>query len=308
MPTIEFRTFNKESFEVFRPVAAKDLQPDWWKKQKIRVDQRGRTTQTIRSCPSMQDWLTMGYYIVATQDIPVRNGVKWEYPDGGERFTTEQNSPQFSQSHPSSQLADVVEYLGEDGPVKDAFKISSYWNMKTPEGYSVLFLDPFMFQNKYFACWQGVIDTDGFNVNLDNAQIIFYPRVNHSFTIPAGTPLVQIFPFKRDEWHSTFFLASGKEWFDNNAINDKSMQKWQREMKLHDADTGQPNDKLNIGGYRNAKIWKPKSRLYKAPEEIDELHEDIPPECPMHKDFNDKQRELTDLNWDGSESKKIDRD
>ena len=49
MPTIEFRTFNKESFEVFRPVAAKDLQPDWWKKQKIRVDQRGRTTQTIRS-------------------------------------------------------------------------------------------------------------------------------------------------------------------------------------------------------------------------------------------------------------------
>ena len=69
MPTIEFRTFNKESFEVFRPVAAKDLQPDWWKKLKIRVDQRGRTTQTIRSCPSMQDWLTMGYYIVATQDI-----------------------------------------------------------------------------------------------------------------------------------------------------------------------------------------------------------------------------------------------
>ena len=79
-------------------------------------------------------------------------------------------------------------------------------------------------------------------------------------------------------------------------------------MKLHDADTGQPNDKLNIGGYRSAKIWKPKSRLYKKPEEIDELSEDIPPECPMHKDFNDKQRELTDLNWDGAESKKIDRE
>ena len=92
MPTIEFRTFNKESFEVFRPVAAKDLQPDWWKKQKIRVDQRGRTTQTIRSCPSMQDWLTMGYYIVATQYIPVRNGVTWYYPDGGEGVTTQNYS------------------------------------------------------------------------------------------------------------------------------------------------------------------------------------------------------------------------
>ena len=28
----------------------------------------------------------------------------------------------------------------------------------------------------------------------------------------------------------------------------------------------------------------------------------------LEMDFNDKQRELTDLNWDGSESKKIDRD
>ena len=73
---------------------------------------------------------------------------------------------------------------------------------------------------------------------------------------------------------------------------------------------GIPNEKLNIGGYRNAKVWKPKSKLFKKPEEVE-----IPPECPMHKaeeqvemDFNDVQRSHTDLNWDGSESKKIDRD
>ena len=64
------------------------------------------------------------------------------------------------QSHPSAQLQDSIEYMGADSPVKDAFKISSNWNMITPEGYSVLFLDPFMFSNKYFACWQGVIDSD----------------------------------------------------------------------------------------------------------------------------------------------------
>ena len=60
MPTIEFRTFNKESYANTRPVAAREYLPEWWKQSKIRVDHRGRHVQTIRSCPSMQDWLTMG--------------------------------------------------------------------------------------------------------------------------------------------------------------------------------------------------------------------------------------------------------
>ena len=38
MPTIEFRTFNKESYAKLRPVAAREMQPEWWKKQKVRVD------------------------------------------------------------------------------------------------------------------------------------------------------------------------------------------------------------------------------------------------------------------------------
>ena len=101
MPTIEFRTYNKPSFEMFRPVAAKSMQPEWWKKQKIRVDHRGRVAQTIRSCPSMQDWLTMGYYIVSSVDIPIRNGLDWNWPSG-ERFTTDEEIPVHSRSHPSA--------------------------------------------------------------------------------------------------------------------------------------------------------------------------------------------------------------
>ena len=320
MPTIEFRTYNEESYTYFRPVAAKDYQPEWWKKMKIRVDHRGRMTQTIRSCPSMQDWLTMGYYIIATADIPVRNGKQWDWPDGSEDFQTVEDSENQSKSHPRAQLQDSISYMGDDAPVNDAFKISSYWNMKTPPGYSVLFLDPFLFTNKYFACWQGVIDTDGFNSNLDNGQIIFYPKVKHSFVIPAGTPVVQIFPFKREEWTSTMFLQDGEHWYNSYGVDEYSMQTWQRKLQLVDEETGKPNAKLNIGGYRSAKVWKPKSKLFKKPEEVkqSETHgkiENPPPECPMHRkeeqmemDFKDVQRSQTDLNWDGSESKKIDRD
>ena len=312
MPTIEFRTYDEESYANFRPIAARDYQPEWWKKMKIRIDHRGRMTQTIRSCPAMQDWLTMGYYIIATRDIPVRNGVEWNWPDGSQEMQVDENTYEVSQSHPSAQLADTIQYV-DDSPVKDAFKISSHWNMKTPPGYSVLFIDPFLFQNKYFAVWQGVIDTDGFNVGVDNGQIIFYPRVDHSFIIPAGTPILQVLPFRREEWASTYFYGESKDWFNEHAITDASMQKWQRDLKLVDEETGLPNARLNIGGYRQAKIWNPKNRFFQHMKE----GESPPPECPMHEkdenqlemDFVEKQRSQTDLNWDGSESSEnIDRD
>ena len=313
MPTIEFRTYDEESYANFRPIAARDYQPEWWKKMKVRIDHRGRLTQTIRSCPAMQDWLTMGYYIVATRDIPVRNGVEWSWPDGSHEMQVDENTFEVSQSHPSAQLADTIQYITGDSPVKDAFKLSSHWNMKTPEGYSVLFIDPFLFQNKYFAVWQGVIDTDKFNVGADNGQIIFYPRVDHSFIIPSGTPILQVVPFQREEWASTYFYGESKDWFNEHAITDASMQKWQRDLKLVDEETGLPNARLNIGGYRQAKIWNPKNKFFQHMKE----GESPPPECPMHEkdenqlemDFVEKQRSQTDLNWDGSESSEnIDRD
>ena len=51
--------------------------------------------------------------------------------DGGERFTTEEIQ-NFSSSHPSSQLVDSITYDGADGTVNDAFKITNFWNIKTP--------------------------------------------------------------------------------------------------------------------------------------------------------------------------------
>ena len=52
--------------------------------------------------------------------------------------------------------------------------------------------------------------------------------------------------------NATYFFADSQQWFQNHAIHDDSMQKWQRSMELQNQD-GSPNDKLNIGGYRNAK-------------------------------------------------------
>ena len=197
MPTIDFTTFNEESLRDWKPVLAKSLSPDWWKKMKVFQHDRGQRIQTIRACPAMDDWLKSGWYILANRDMEVvfDNGKTYT-----QEFGKEVSQSQASPSHPAAQFAHSFSYLGEEGPIKDAFKMRNAWNIITPKGYSCFYLDPFLFQNNHFATWQGVIDTDDFNINQDNSQIIFYPKVSHSFVIPKGTPLVQVIPFKRDDW------------------------------------------------------------------------------------------------------------
>ena len=312
MPTIEFRTYNPEAFQRFKPVVAKTYMPEWWKSAKIRIDHRGEGAQTIRSCPAMDDYLKTGWYIITACDIPVMNGYDWDWPEESEKMSTKpynldgSDNLQMSPTHPSAQFQDSFEYMGEEGPVKDAFKMGNFWNITTPPGYSVFFIDPFLFQNKYFAVWQGIIDTDTFNLGMDNAQIIFYPKVRHSFVIPKGTPILQIVPFKRDEWKSTFMYGESKDWFNSHGISEQSMQKWQRKQGLTDSSGNNVSveDRLNIGGYRKGGYHTNKANLYKEGE-------NPPPECPMHKkeevqlemDFKEKQRSLTDLNWDGHEER-----
>ena len=57
MPTIEFNTYNNESYEnMFRPIPAGKMLPDWWKRSKVHGVQNGTPTVTLRACPAMHDW------------------------------------------------------------------------------------------------------------------------------------------------------------------------------------------------------------------------------------------------------------
>lgn len=283
---IEFHSYNSNTLADFKPVLAKSILPDWWKKTKIAEMTAGKTQQTIRACPAMDDWLKSGWIITANRDMHVINGDRIG-DDGTNKVNTwdRLNGATHSQSHPKEQVREAFEYYGAgDGkaPVRDAFKFRNPWNIKTPPGYSCFYLDPFLFQNKYFACWQGIIDTDTFNVGLDNAQIIFYPKVDHSFIIKKGTPLCQIIPFKREEWHASYEIKSHEHWVESKGRGYKidphdpdtekhlSMQEWGHREPF-DGDQGI----RDLGPYRNKKYWVPKAKLF---------NEDTPPpECPFHE-------------------------
>ena len=68
-------------------------------------------------------------------------------------------------------------------------------------------------QNDRFVILEGVVDTDNYYTAVNFPFVLKTP--DKEFMIPAGTPIAQVIPFKRDKWESSF--SSDKE--SANGIN-----------------------------------------------------------------------------------------
>jgi hypothetical protein len=81
------------------------------------------------------------------------------------------------------------------------YKILNPWKIKTPKGYSCLFVSPLNNADDRFSIIPGIVDTDKHPLEINFPIIINadkYPVLET--TIKKGTPYVQIIPFKRDSW------------------------------------------------------------------------------------------------------------
>ena len=83
------------------------------------------------------------------------------------------------------------------------------WGIKTPKGYSI-FIKNLPHRESIFTILEGVVDTDEYHVPVNFPFVI--NDVNFEGLIPAGTPIAQILPFKRENWKMTSGL---KENFKN---------------------------------------------------------------------------------------------
>ena len=223
---------------LFEPIPAKKVRPEWFKKLPMTVDNHGQQTETIKKCPAMQDWMNMGYLIrnrhtvlvalhtgdkdrepvslalALKDDIPkdkfkkIKELVK-VFNETGSLDDTDRIHDYCKQhlllveelqgnyvvgGHPAAQTR------GSGFDDKMAFKFKLDFLISTPKGTSTYWLDPFLFNNPFFHAWQGIIDTDSFNQLTTNNMCIFYPKVDNSFIIPKGTPIVQVVPFVRYPW------------------------------------------------------------------------------------------------------------
>jgi hypothetical protein len=78
------------------------------------------------------------------------------------------------------------------------WKYNIPWRVKTPPGYSCIFTTPFNRPELPFQPLTGVVDTDSM-FQINTPFILNLEEGEH--LIEAGTPVVQIIPFKREPWN-----------------------------------------------------------------------------------------------------------
>ena len=247
---INFQCVMDTENSLFEPIPAKKVKPEWYKKLPSLVeDENGNRLDTIKRCPAMHDWLSMGYLIRNRHTVLVllsegENGEPLAISFALKDMSTEKlsyiktlvkekksqaaldyimHNKLFFQEmsdryhriggHPAKQIT------GMSRDDKMQFKLKMDFLIETPKGTSCYYLDPFLFDNPYFSTWQGVIDTDKFNQITTNNNLIFYPKVDESFIIPKGTPLVQIVPFVRYPWKSKVTYLTKQE-IDEKMVAD----------------------------------------------------------------------------------------
>tara|TARA_B100001564_G_C20667999_1_gene684737 strand:- start:1955 stop:2815 length:861 start_codon:yes stop_codon:yes gene_type:complete len=277
MPTITFKTYNKHAFEFFRPIPASKVQPDWWKKSKIHMLEKGIPSITLRACPAMHDWLATGYMIQTMRDIHCN--YEDDYWFASVPWNEEEGSWEESYASPTHNKAQLMgenfTHLKPDESGSrpyDAFKFRVPWSVMTPPGYSCLYLDPFLHQNKYYRTWQGMMDTDMFNTGTDSTQIIMYPTCDHSFIIPKGSVVAQIVPYRREKWVASYLPIDGEEYIkERNSRSSEYEKPSIEELSMVEGDADSPDGQIPGGFYRKY-MWSNKSKNFK----------DAPPdECPF---------------------------
>ena len=179
-----------------KPKPASEYIPDWYKKAKSYTDPSGKKAPTldrtayatIKRCMPLWDLMTAGYIIETPYDIYVRQTPEGPYFQWGEMAAIAfQNYEQF-QNHPYSRDIDY------------AVRIVHPWSIKTPKGWSVLVCEPQHHEPSPIICANGIVDTDKFSLPFNMFLKLRNP--NFEGMIPAGTPFVQVIPFKRENWTS----------------------------------------------------------------------------------------------------------
>lgn len=192
-----------------KPRLASQVIPDWYKETKSYIDGAkkpdgfGKTNATIKRCMPVFDAITAGYIITSPADVYV------SIKDGEQYF--EWSDLSLIKFHPVVQALNHPLHNGHAYP-----KWTNYWGIKTPKGYSTMFVQP-MHRDAVFTILPGIVDTDTYTAPVNFPFVINDPKFEG--LIPKGTPIAQIIPFKRDSWSMEFGEKKELEEIENVVNN-----------------------------------------------------------------------------------------
>ena len=194
--------------DIEQPEPASKFVPDWYKNMDSHIggikttDGNGGTLATIKRCMPVFDAIVAGYIITLPADVYV--SIKEHKPVNAETRQDVEDSPTKKMQHFEWANFSLVGFHPiEQAPNHPARNEHSYakwinpWAIKTPKGYSTMFVQP-MHRDSVFTILPGIVDTDEYYTPVNFPMVINDP--NFEGLIPKGTPIAQVIPFKREPW------------------------------------------------------------------------------------------------------------
>ncbi len=197
---IQFIADSKEMLDVLeRPYPSIKKLPDWLCNTPsyiggVRsVDAHSTTNSTVKKCMPVMDSMTAGYHIPTHSDIWVEYGgdenimIRWAW-----------HTLEIINLHKKEELQT---YPIPNGFCPTPFKFLNPWIIKTKKGWSSYLTHPLHYDDLPFKCVPAIVDTDKYPNNIN---FIFFLKRGFSGLIPKGTPIMQVIPFKRENFKSEF--------------------------------------------------------------------------------------------------------
>ena len=184
---VEFLCRAEDEGVIAEPVLAKTVLPKWLRHlpgtDKTQV---GATNSgiTIKRCMPFLDALSTGWIIPLAATVRIEISDDGRTVDTGWEFDREMVS-----NHAPFQVA------GNPFEPRPPLKFHNYWTIKTPPGWSCLFLPPINRPNRVVHVLSGVVDTDTYASPVNFP--FFATAPDGVYRLEKGTPLVQVVPFRR---------------------------------------------------------------------------------------------------------------
>ena len=187
---IEFLCHPDDLGVIPEPFPARKLMPEWYKALPPKINNEVKLeNSTLKRCPPFIDAMSVGWIIPLAADV---------------EFVTNEDASgvtyksMFYRSMIENHSMDQISHPKCPNPAlpKPPMKFMNHWAIRVPKGYSVMFVPPLNRPESRFTCFSGIVDCDGY-FEFVNFPFLFNTP-NFTGILEAGTPLVQMIPFKRD--------------------------------------------------------------------------------------------------------------
>lgn len=216
---LEFLCFEDDLGNIPEPYPARKLIPSWYKSLPMKLG-KGFEQSTVKRCPPFLDAMVTGWIIPLVADVEIKSNEDCSHIS----YDTKYPRPMI-ENHGEKQL--TSDKCPAPHLPKPPIKWMNYWAIKCPKGYSLLFVPPLNRADDRFTCFSGLVDVDEY------FEFINFPFVwnvpNFHGIIPAGTPLMQVIPIKRD----TLFTDHAIRSFTSEDYKD--LRDTQRKRQSHES-------------------------------------------------------------------------